>query len=148
MSTTGVRVATKRRLVDLFTSAVTDAAVSYTPPRGTLPDKVIFLGQTTGQMAIPAMQSGRKQRDDRFTITIICAVASAGESDGETSDTAVWGLFQSVDSILADDPKLGSTVTGLHHAVLGRVDGPDPDPFELGFASVVIAEIDCYSRSS
>lgn len=147
--TTPTRPAVKRKLIDVYRSEITDdgLSVTYTPPNGHLPRKAIFLGMTTGEMDPGPMQAGRLQYDDRFIVNVVFAVTTAGVADGEEPDEAAWALFEQAYSYIAEHPTMEGQVAGLQSITLAQVHGPDADPFELGFASVVVAEHAIWHRA-
>ena len=141
MATTSVRVAVKRRLLELLGPAVGEdgkrrtadgVIVDYTFPGGDLRDEHVWLNGTTGIVDVRDFRAGRKARDDVFTLTVSFFAGRAGQT-AEASEERAEELYALLCDLLADNPRLaadGVPLDGLMWAAqkdsLVEFDAPVP----------------------
>ncbi len=102
----------------------------------------ILIGDVEGSDGgIRNMKSGRKQRVDEFTITVLMRALTPQNTAAEARAT-VERFVAALDTILAEDPLLDST-PGLQHAVLAGYDGPDAVPTPEGCVGFIEARVQC-----
>ncbi len=110
--------------------------------------KVVMLGSIeTDLNEVPTMKSGRKARNDDFTIPVLCWRYNAGDKTPEDIERDVEELARRIDDALADDPTLDGTPT-LSSAVVVRFDGPSSAPADngKGWRAWVEMSIRCKTR--
>lgn len=147
MAATSVRTATKVRLVDLLRAhtALGGVRVDYSWPGRGLEREAVYAGRARGPVEISTMRAGRKARTDTFTVEVWFVAGAPGQTALEADERA-QALCTALEDVLANDPRLGGAVDGLIDAVLADVDGPDPDPTDEGWVSIVRAEVRCRAR--
>jgi hypothetical protein len=146
MPTGPIRVAAKRRLVELLEVALSDWEIVYGWD-GPAPERDhIRVGAppTSGASNVPTMKAGRKFRDDRFGISLYILASTPGRSHVEAEERVEAGLA-GIDSVLADNSRLGG-LDGVLMATLGDVDGPDSDPADEGALGYGRCVVDIHAR--
>jgi hypothetical protein len=146
MPTGPIRVAAKRRLVELLKAGLPDWEIVYgwdgpTPERDHIR---VGAPPTSGSETVPTMKAGRKFRDDRFGISLYILAATPGRTHVEAEERVEVGLA-GVDSVLADNSRLGA-LDGVLMATLGDVDGPDSDPATEGALGYGRAVVNVHAR--
>jgi hypothetical protein len=144
--TTSTVPATKAALVSLLTTAISDSDVFIAqgrPQQDLTERKVISVGSVSYSSEIANQKSGRKQRDERYSVEVVFLVADPAGTAAE-AETTVWALFAHLEDVLADDTTLGS-VDGLAWAVLGKVEG-DVDVTTGAPVAWITADVDCVAR--
>lgn len=116
--------------------------VKYAHPGNLIAFEAIFLGQARGRHDIAALRQGRKPRDEEYAIDLFVAAGKDG-GDVQASEARAFALLGEVESALADDPKLGTSV--LHWAKAGEWE-LDSELTPEGAVSVIRLEIDCKAR--
>lgn len=141
LAQTSIRTAAKQRLVELLTSALPDAQVSYGWPGKLLELDSVFVGNITdGQVTPKSMTTGRKPREDVFTVTVHCMAAVKGRSCLE-SEQAVELLYAALENVCAEYPTLND-LPGVVHAVQnGSTVGPESDLTTEGYVSFIDASV-------
>lgn len=104
----------------------------------------VWIGGVKGKISTPLMKSGRKARNDKFTITVIFMSAKPGDTETE-SESRIEGFFSALEDVVAEDSELHD-IDGLEGAVLGEVEGPLTDPTTEGHASFLRADVECLAR--
>ncbi len=146
MSSTLLRVAAKRRLLDrIQTGSDDDTGVFYSAPAKWRERKVIHFGETRTISFEPrGMKQGRKRRKDVFTLEVFVVVGPGAVKDYAEDqandpgsyapfDEACEALIQLIDDSLADDPNMSTTddpVAGAFTGFISTIDGPDPQLWE------------------
>lgn len=130
-----IRVATRRRLIDLLNAAdvIPAGIVRYgSPPEG-CEFESIWIGDITGQREpAAALEARRVHRIDRFSLTIWIIAVGHGDPTGEEADERAELFASVIESLLADSPRLND-LPGLQSAVeLGPSNGPNASPFADG----------------
>lgn len=106
MPTTSIRTAAKVRLVELLAVELTPVQVAYAWPGEDAKDECVFLGGVQGNVSVRDMRSGRKARDDTFTIAVHFYAGKPGQKAQEADERAEV-LYSALENVLADNPKLG-----------------------------------------
>lgn len=147
MATTSTVPAVRAALVTLLTSAINDSDVQVTHGRqqnSLVKRQVVTVGNAGPYSSeIANLKSGRKQRDETYSIEVIFWVAKPRGVPYD-ADTRVWTLFAELEDLLADDPTLGA-VDGLAWAVLDDVEA-GVDIEKEGPVAWVVASVDCKAR--
>jgi hypothetical protein len=107
------------------------------PGDDTGPEAVWVYG-LDGELRIPLMQAGRKQRDDRFEIPFQIAVNN--NRDLDTTFQRLTEIVAAIEDVLADDPSLGG-IDGVIDAEIVRERlscGPSRQLY-MGIAEVVVS---------
>jgi hypothetical protein len=142
--TTSVRVAAVRRLLDLVQQQLPDVQVAFGWPGADLENEAVWFDGVTEGTVEPgpgAMKSGRKRRQDRFTITLQLAAGSATFSAEEAAER-VQELYNAVENVCADNPTLDD-LDGVQHAVQnGTTTGPEPVAMESGYSAFIEASVE------
>lgn len=142
MSTETLRVATRRRLLDMIQAATTDdTGVFYALPAEWHQRSIVFFGDITGSME-PRVLKARQRREDSFSIEVTIQVAPGGfttydddhandPGSHQPADEACEALIQIIDEALAvsGGARLvhdGSPLDGGLTAALQTVNGPNP----------------------
>lgn len=135
-ATTSKRLATKKRVHELISASTISGTVGYGEPPTHPENTMVIVGDIEGTVAPAAMQSGRKQRNDDFTIEVwMMAVCPDGEAID--ADELVEEMFDVVEGIFADNSKLSGAVEGLLHCyVKGPARGPNSRRLDRGWASM------------
>lgn len=143
---TSIRTAAKARLATVLTAALSGVQVSYGWPGQDVARETVYIGKTRGAYEHAGFQAGRKQREDRFTVDVWFVAANPGQATPLVAEQRVETLFAALDTALADDPRIGNTVSGLSWSLVGSVDGPDSSPNDEGWVSVIRAEVEFVTR--
>lgn len=144
MATSSTVPGVKAALVTLVSAGLSGVSVTYgRPMSSTLPREAVYVGEARGQHRVPVMTSGRKVREEAFTVDVVAAVL-APRGTVQTAEERCFALLAEVEDALADDPSLGG-VSGLIHAIAGAFRA-DPDYANEGPVAVVVLEVDCLAR--
>ncbi len=144
MATTSSVPAVKAAIVALVATALPGISVTYgRPMNSTLPREAVFVGDVRGQHRVPTMKSGRKAREETYTLDVVIAVLMPRGTLSE-AEARAFVLATEVEDALADDPSLGG-VDGLIHATAGSFRS-EPEFANEGPVAVVVLEVDCLSR--
>lgn len=119
--------------------------VEPTHPGAAIEEETIFLGDAhDGKHEIANLKAGRKSRNEEFTLDVYVAVLTPGNSATEAEQRA-FALLGEVESMLADDPRVG-----LAASVLQSAEGGDweesLEPEELGWTCALRFEVKCRAR--
>ena len=146
MATGSIRSTFKQALVDSLglQAGLAQVQIQYGWPGDTLEKDSVWLGGCNGQLSIPVLQAGRKQRDDEFTVDVYIATGTRGMTAVE-ADTKVVEYLSALDSVLANDPQL-LTLDGLVAAVVTNIQGPDPSLTAEGASSFATATVSVHAR--
>ena len=89
------------------------------------------------------MKAGRKNRDELYSVDVVCEVIGEGLTAQQT-DTAALNLLAAVDNALADDPDLGIPDTILWAKLTGweQVAGT----LDVGYACRFEAAVEVMAR--
>lgn len=158
MGTTTTLVSFKQRLVTVLDAALTEQ-VSYGWLGPASESSAVFLGRAAfrdgGRIAgeqrtlaasdLAAIKTGRQQRDETYTVEVTVRVFRSDlSSDGAaTAEAAADAIAQTIDSVLADDPKIG--LTSIQWARLGDKEY-ELIPYENGWASSIVLSINVQAR--
>lgn len=150
--TTAIRVAVKRRLVELLGAepSIPDVDIIYAWS-GTSERDHIRVGAppTSGDSSVPTMKSGRKHRDDRFGISCYILAATPGREHDE-AEARVEVMLAAIDSLLADRSLLedanGVPLPGVVMVTLGDLDGPDSDASDEGALAYGRCTVNVHAR--
>jgi|LakMenEpi03Aug12_release.lakeMendotaPanAssembly.Ray.scaffolds.fasta_scaffold232519_3 hypothetical protein len=125
-----------------------DVTVLVGPPRDPQQEKLVVIGDVSGQLQVPHLTAGRKHYDDEFSVEVLCIAWDAGAPDFAVADERCQQLAELVRDAVADRPRLEARVgadglDGVVHAVVGRVDGPNRwwNPEGVGSAMRVNVDI-------
>lgn len=137
---TSVRWVVTKHVLDLIRKCKPLAGVQIEPgwPGDTIKDEAIWVDRLDGDIDIPVMTGGRKQRDDKFDIPLQFRVAGKASLDGAMS--RLGELMGTVESLLADDPGLSEQV-GVVAATVTREQETSGDLGEngrLAFGEIVV----------
>lgn len=159
-ATTSTVPQVKAALVTLLTNALAPVQVAYAWPGADTADESVFLGhhpsltadilgiQTTIASPIATIKAGRQQRQQDYPIPVtLWSFRPDLRSDGAAeAEAGGFVLLAGLEDVLANAPALG--LTTIQRAELNVVSqiGGGPIPFESGWASVLVAEVDIYSR--
>lgn len=124
MASTTIRTAARRRLVELLAGwpGLAGVQVTVTHPGDELKSESIWTGVPVGDINIPTMQAGRKERDDVFDVPLWFRVANRATED-DTLDR-LDQMIGEVCDYFATDTELGG-LDGVLSAELARQEGPD-----------------------
>ncbi|MDQ3107514.1 MAG: hypothetical protein M3Q68_06870 [Actinomycetota bacterium] len=138
--------AVKAALVALLTTAINDATVQVVwgrPQDSLVSRQCVYIADVSYASEIANIKSGRKQRDERYTVDVVISIyLPRGES--QTCEERAYALLDSLENVLADDPTLGG-VDGLGWAVLGNVSVATVQLKE-GPNCVIVADVDVLAR--
>lgn len=147
MATTSVRVAAKLRLFELLTAAAPpDVQVLYAFDATTIAHESIFLGGTVGAVKVRDFRSGRKARDDTFTITVHFWADMPGQETPEVADARVEELYGILEDLLATNARLANDQGPLDGVQWGaQLDGQvqfaEPAPSKEGWTGEATADV-------
>lgn len=113
------------------------------PADSLLQRECVYTGQVTGHHAIANIKAGRKQRNENYTIDVVCSVLQARGTVAAARNRA-YELVAAVEDALANDPFLGA-VDGLIAATAGGFRDVS-DFVKEGPAAVVVLEVECSAR--
>lgn len=160
MATTSIRTAVARRVIELLQADgdLAGVEIRYGQPRDGLagigdPSIFVMVGEDGGSITA-LMGAGRKEREDRWVMTVTCALAAHDDDEnGLTTAERVEAIFAQVENLFADNPTLqqdGAGIDGLIHAVIdGEAEGPIVTPADEGnFLGWVVATVDCFAHLS
>lgn len=147
-TTTSKRTATKRRVHELIAASTFGGTVGYGQPPEHPENTMVLVGDIEGTVAPAAMQSGRKQRNDDFTIEV-WMIAVLPDGTAIDADETVEAIFDTVEGIFADNAKLSGQVEGLLHCVVkGPARGPNSRKLDRGWASMRSLTLACSVRNT
>lgn len=133
MARTSIRVAAKKRLIGLLEAHpdLADVDVYYAWSGEPARDHIrVGAPPTSGDSSVPTMKSGRKDRDDRFGISVYVLASTPGREQPEAEERAEQ-LLAIVESVVADHSLLqlnDQQLDGVVMATVGDLDGPDSEP--------------------
>lgn len=145
---TSIRVAAKRRLVELLTDQpiLEGVQVTYGWPGNDLQHESVWVGATRGPVTIPTMRAGRKARDDLFTIDVHFMAGTPGQPDAETADARVEELYTALEDVLATKNTLDD-LDGILRAIQnGDVEFADPQATDQGWVGFCTATVEIHAR--
>ena len=118
--------------------------VTDTLPAGSFPSRLVVVDPQTLELDVAGMKSGRKARDERVDVDVVCRAVVAGGRQGD-ADRAAQGLYAVLADALADDPRLGDRVPGLWAATVSRASvarGPEgPSAHATALVATVTARV-------
>lgn len=140
MATTSIRWALTKHLIDILRNDVDLASVTVEPGwpgNEYVTAEMVWVDELAGDVVVPVMSAGRKQRDDVFTIPFEIRVAGKTDLDAVMERLSV--LVATIEDALANDPGL-DTYDGLIDAevVSERFTAARTPDGVLGFAEVVV----------
>ena len=142
MATVDLRWAICQKIVSLLreSNALTGVTIEPGWPGDRGPNaQLIWIGDIDGTCEIPVMTAGRKQRDEKFDITVDFRIAGFGTLDEVGS--RISEVFTVAGDILVDDCTLDN-FDGVLSAEMTRKSGPSLGMFPegpVGFGQFVIS---------
>ena len=141
MATVNIRWAACEKIVELLDADSTLDGVTISPgwPGDRVPNaQLIWIDEVDGNVSIPVMVGGRKERNDDFDVPLQIRVAGYGTLDDTM--TRLSAIVGAVENCLANDTSLGS-LDGVLSAEISRErmtsamfpEGP------VGFAEVIVS---------
>lgn len=106
MASNTIRWSLTKAIIDLLRAQLPDMQIEPGYPGDTLAAEAIWVGILDGQVDIPVMTAGRKDRDDQFDIPF--EVTVRGLSDLDSTMTRLSELVSVIEDVLADDPGLNN----------------------------------------
>ena len=100
----------------------------------------VLLANIEGTMQLRTIKAGRKQREDRFTITVYIGAMRAGQT-AEQAENRAAAFLAALEDVLANDATL-TGVDGVQQINLGRVLGPDVETNTEGHIGTAVADVD------
>lgn len=146
MATTSIRSNVKEWLVTKLATAADPVSVSQGWPGKHLEREHIWIDRVTGAVSMPFAMSGRKVRDDEFTVRLVFQAASPGDSIQETDERAD-ALYAFFENLLATDPSL-ENMDGVMDAPTWTAEGPNGELTDEGAVSFYVVELSVNSRLS
>lgn len=96
-----------------------EVQVFYSWPADVQQAEAIYFGEARGEHTYPVLKSGRKPRQENYSLDIFIDVAGSGASSRETEERA-WALASEVEDTIADDPTLGLTTDVIQAVAFGN----------------------------
>lgn len=121
MATSSTVTAARARIVSLLTAngALSGVQISHGyPGEGLIKRKSIYVDRVTGRHTIANIKSGRKQRDEEYTVTVGIAVIR-DKGTIAAAESEAFDMLEEVEDMVADDPSLGD-LDGIVHATAGE----------------------------
>ena len=146
--TTNIRHLVKDAFIQLLRDhpALAGVQVEYGWPGDMLEADSIFVAGCDGNTEVPHMKSGRRHRQDDFTMTVVVQAGLVGDTDPADTETRAAELLTAIDDTLADYPTLND-LPGLHDfGEQMRIDGPNTYRTKQGCISFYLCEIDAATR--
>lgn len=146
MASTSVRVAAKQRLVELLAVALAPVQVTYAERvSNERQDERVFLGSVIGSVSVRDFRSGRKARDDTFSI-IVYFVAGKPQQTDIQADARVEELYGALENLLATNPRLANEagpLDGIQWAAQLNSDTEfaEPEPTQEGWEGKASAHV-------
>lgn len=140
MATTNVRWAVIQHLLGALRAAdgMVGVQVSAGWPGEDVKPDTIWIDSVEGQVQIPVMQGGRKQRDDKFDIPFEFRVVDRKDLDATMQRLTV--LVAALEDILADDPGLADEDGVIDAEITDeRLTCAQTRDGALGFAQVTVS---------
>jgi hypothetical protein len=140
MATTNIRWGLAHHLLDLLRDSPTMAGVLISAgwPGERAQPETIWLDGLDGQLAIPVMTPGRKERDDHFDIPIEIRVINTASLD--EAMTRLTTLIATVEDVLAEDPSIDgydgtidAEITSERQTCIATREG------NVGFAEIIVS---------
>lgn len=149
MSTTSTVTDFKSALVAALAlrAELANVQVAYAWPGPQTRPEAIFFGESlSGESEVPTIKAGRKQRSETYDLEIVCWVfhtAGTAATGAQSAEARAFELMQSVDDLLADDPRAG--VAYVQWARLGSFDS-QLAPSDKGWACALSRTINVQAR--
>lgn len=112
--TTSSMIDVKRRLVELLAARpeLATVEVAYAWPGPNTRNEALFFGEAAeGTSTVPTIAAGRKQRQEDYDLELVAWVfmpGNTGAPGAEAAEVRAFQLMESVDNLLADNPRLGT----------------------------------------
>lgn len=87
-------------------AALAQVQTGYSHPGASREDETIYLGELRGTSQIPTIRTGRKARQERYTLDVWFDVDAVGP-DAQTASERAWSLYGELEDVLAADPSVG-----------------------------------------
>lgn len=102
----------KRDLLDAIKAKIPGVQVEYQWPGPNTRPEAIFLGNISGASSVPSMKSGRRSRDETYSVEVYVWVFRPDGTplNGYDVEARAFELKAALDDVLADDPTFGGTV--------------------------------------
>ena len=144
MATTSIRGDVKTWLVDELTTLLEPVPVSYGWPGRHLERDHVWIDRVTGTVTMPFAMSGRKVRDDQFTVRLVFQSSKPGDSIAETDET-VETMYGHFEDLIATDPSL-EAMDGVMDAPTWTAEGPNGELTDEGAVSFYVVDLTVNSR--
>lgn len=149
MSARTVRHDTVTAIADLLRvhPTLTGVEVLDGPDIGDPRDELVLVGAEIRGVntGLRHLQAGRKQRRDEFEIVVLVRTVRPQTTARDAAERAET-IVSALDDLLAEDPLLGSQVSGLRRAELTGWDGPDVIPTPEGMVAVAECRVTCLTH--
>lgn len=142
-ATNTIRWDVTKHLIAIIRTKFNDLQVEAGFPGDRMEAESVWVDELDGEITIPVMKSGRKHRDDEFTIPFEIRVA--GRSDLDSTMERISEIIAGIEDVLADDPGLDD-FDGLIDAVIDSermTSGEIRNAGWIGFGEVVVS---CHAR--
>lgn len=93
--------------------------VFYSWPADVQQTEAIYFGEARGEHTYPVLKSGRKPRQETYSLDIYIDVAGNGPTSQQTEERA-WALAAEVEDTIANDPTLGLTTDVIQAVAFGN----------------------------
>lgn len=141
-----IRTATLARVIALVTPKLRGVKVLDAAPGQDWPEEALGFGMmTTIKTEWANMVTGRKPSNDVWAVGVIAWATKPGMTAIEARARVEW-IWQQLYDVVADDPKLGGTPSGLIVTRLSDIDGPDAYPEPEGFGAQITARLSHEAR--
>lgn len=139
MAETTIRWACTEHVIDLISRRLDGVSVYPGWPGDKLTTaEMVWVSELDGEIAIPVMTGGRKQRDDKFTIPL--QVRVTGRPDLSATMGRLSEIVATVEDVLASDSTLGDWDGVVSAEITGeRFTATETPSAYVGFAEVVVS---------
>lgn len=144
MATTNVRWTVVKHLIDTLRADPRLAGVRVEPgyPGDEAGAECVWVYGLDGDVEIPVMTGGRKQRDDKFDIPLIIRVMN--NADLDPTFQRLTEIVGAIEDTLADDSSMAG-VDGVLSAEIGHI-GMSCGPTKQLYAGVAEVTVSVHSR--
>lgn len=121
--------------------ALANVGITYSPPRELKRASIYFTG-TTFTHALATIRSGRKNRDELYTLRLEIAACGPGQAS-PSAEARAFELLETIENVLADNPNLGGEL--IEWAELSECTAGLDENLE-GWSGLIRIGIECHAR--
>lgn len=135
----------KAQLLSLLSaaSALTGVQVVRGHPGNEIENETVIIGPARGNQDYAAIMSGRQQRDETYTVDVVCSVVVVGTL--AEAEVRAYELAAAVQETVTDDPHLGLGSGVISWAAPGEF-ADNTARTDMGMLAEVLVRVDVTAR--